>query len=741
MNMKNLIVKKSIFLFIGLLISAFVQAQTTILPANTVWKYKADGTNQGTTWRSTTFNDAAWSSGAAELGYGDAPVTTLTAYKITYYFRKTVSITNPSQYTDFTLKVRRDDGIIIYVNNVEVYRNNMPTGTISYTTRASTSASDDGATVFSTTLASSLFVNGNNVIAAEVHNRSTTSSDITFELQLLANGVTASCNIPDVALFETHNKTATSATAWWVPVTGAVSYNTEYRVRGVGANYSSPVNVTADSVNITGLQPSTNYEFIVQTVCAGGTSAFSSSGWFTTLAGTTCSTPSGLASSSITNTTATLSWGSVTGALSYNIQYRTIGSSSWTTTTSTTTSKAITGLVLGTSYEFQVQTVCSGGNSAFSSSSNFTTTGGGTIGVPQFSHIVVVIGENTNASSVFGSTNAPYINALAAAGASFTQSYAITHPSQPNYLQLYSGSNQGVTNDNVPSSHFTTANLGRELIDVGKTFTMYSEELPSVGSDVATSGGYARKHNPAANWMGTGTNQIPTTTNQPWTAFPTNYSNLPSVSFIAPNQCNDGHDVCAPYSNRVKQYDIWVQNNLDAYKQWCVNNNSLLIVTYDEDDGSGANRITTVFYGAHVALGSYSQTINHYNVLRFLEDANGITTHAGSAASASQINFCWASLRIKNIWRAPIEIDNNITVYPNPVSDNFIIDFKNSGINSCNIKIHNSMGQMCYQKDFSINNSTQLIINRNDILNSKNGIYFLTIGNEFGAITKKLILE
>ena len=261
--------------------------------------------------------------------------------------------------------------------------------------------------------------------------------------------------------------------------------------------------------------------------------------------------------------------------------------------------------------------------------------------VPAFSHIVIVIGENTASGSVFGSSNAPYINALAAAGAKFTNSFAIEHPSQPNYLDLYSGSNQGITNDNLPSAHFTTANLGKELIAAGKTFTTYSDGLPSVGYDGASSGSYARKHNPAANWMGTGTNQIPTTTNQPFTAFPTTFSSLPSVSFVVPDLCHDGHDVCAPLNNSVKQYDTWVQQNLDAYKTWCIANNSLLIVTYDEDDGSSSNKISTVFYGANVAVNTYTQTINHYSILRMMEDAFGITTHAGAAATASLINFCW----------------------------------------------------------------------------------------------------
>ncbi|MEO8712846.1 MAG: alkaline phosphatase family protein [Parafilimonas sp.] len=263
--------------------------------------------------------------------------------------------------------------------------------------------------------------------------------------------------------------------------------------------------------------------------------------------------------------------------------------------------------------------------------------------VPIFSHIVVVIGENTAAGSVFGNSNAPYINALAIQGAKFTNSFAITHPSQPNYIDLYSGNNQGSTNDNLITIKFTSANLGAELINASKTYTTYSDGLPSAGYDGASSGSYARKHNPAANWMGTGTNQIPTSTNQPFTAFPSNYNNLPNVSFVIPDLCHDGHDICPPLNNSVKQYDTWIQQNLDAYKQWCINNNSLLIITYDEDDNSASNKIATVFYGARVATGIYAQTINHYNVLRTLEDANALTTHAGAAATATTINFCWTT--------------------------------------------------------------------------------------------------
>ena len=350
--------------------------------------------------------------------------------------------------------------------------------------------------------------------------------------------------------------------------------------------------------------------------------------------------------------------------------------------------------------------------------------------VPAFSHIVIVMGENTASTAVFGSSSAPYINALAAQGAKFTNSFALSHPSQPNYLQFYSGSNQGITNDNANAIKFTSANLGSELLTAGKTYTTYSDGLPSVGYDGTTSGTYVRKHNPAANWMGTGSNQIPTTTNQPFTAFPTNFNNLPSVSFVVPNMCHDGHDSCAPISNTVLQYDTWVSQNLDAYKQWCINNNSLLIVTYDEDDFTVTNKIATVFYGAHVLVGDYSQTINHYNILRTIEDSNALSSHAGNAATATPIDYCWSALGIDT------NSSNEIEIFPNPVVGDFLNFFESQHIgfeNNQPYTIINLIGQKV----------TSGIIENDkvSIASLKKGAYFIEINEAGKTIVEKFIRE
>ncbi|MBL0138230.1 MAG: hypothetical protein IPP86_06830 [Bacteroidetes bacterium] len=261
--------------------------------------------------------------------------------------------------------------------------------------------------------------------------------------------------------------------------------------------------------------------------------------------------------------------------------------------------------------------------------------------LPTPDHIVIVMMENHAYQEIVGSSAAPYINSLFADQqcALFTQSFGLSHPSQPNYLQFFSGSNQGVVDNNVPDIlPFTTRNLGASLIAAGRTFTGYSEDLPSVGANDSVSGLYARKHNPWVNWQGGSTNGIPSTSNQPYTAFPSNFSLLPTVAFVVPNLVHGMHDGTDP--SRIAIGDSWSQGQLDAYIQWAKTHNSLLVFTFDEDDDLSGQHILTFIIGQHVKPGSYSNTINHYNVLRMVEDMYSLP-HAGAAASATTIDYCW----------------------------------------------------------------------------------------------------
>ncbi|WP_433246583.1 alkaline phosphatase family protein [Streptosporangium sp. CA-135522] len=252
--------------------------------------------------------------------------------------------------------------------------------------------------------------------------------------------------------------------------------------------------------------------------------------------------------------------------------------------------------------------------------------------VPRYDHVVVVIFENTNYSTIKGSANAPYLNSLAAQGALFTNSFGVTHPSQPNYIALFSGSQQGVSNDSCPKN-FTTGNLGQQLLNAGLTFKAYSEGLPSAGYTQCSSGRYVRKHAPWADFPTVGGAAY----HVPFSSFPTDYTKLPTVSFVVPDMCSDMHD-CS-----TKTGDTWLKNNLDKYAQWAKTHNSLLIQTFDEDNFTSVNKIFTTFVGQNVKTGYQSANqIDHYTILRTLEDMYGLPA-LGSAGSKSAVTDVWGS--------------------------------------------------------------------------------------------------
>lgn len=244
--------------------------------------------------------------------------------------------------------------------------------------------------------------------------------------------------------------------------------------------------------------------------------------------------------------------------------------------------------------------------------------------VPDYSHIVVVIEENKAYSQIIGNAAAPYINSLASHGALFTRSFGVTYPSQPNYLALLAGSTFGLTSDSCPHT-FSAANLGSELRAAGLSYSGYSESMPSQGYLGCRSGRYWRKHNPTADFR-----NLPGSVNKTFAQFPSGYAKLPTVSFVDANLVDDMH------SGSIGQGDRWLKAHLGGYLTWAKTHNSLLILTWDTDNRAAGNHIATLFAGAHISPGRYRETINHYNVLRTIEQAYGLP-HVGKSASAAPV--------------------------------------------------------------------------------------------------------
>jgi hypothetical protein len=252
-------------------------------------------------------------------------------------------------------------------------------------------------------------------------------------------------------------------------------------------------------------------------------------------------------------------------------------------------------------------------------------------------HIVIVVEENKAFEQIIGNPAARYINELARSGALLTQSYGVAHPSQPNYIALFSGSTHGLSDDSCPHE-FTDDNLAADLVRHRLHFAIYAEAMPEAGYTGCAFGRYFRKHNPASNWIGA---NVSGTLTRPFTDFPSDYAKLPEVSFIIPDIINDMHDDQPPAS--VAAGDAWLKKNLSGYARWALRHNSLLIVTWDEDDSNHGNRIPTILYGAMVLPGQYDAITNHYDVLRTLTTLFELDALPGLDSTHP----------ITGIWRAP----------------------------------------------------------------------------------------
>jgi acid phosphatase len=250
--------------------------------------------------------------------------------------------------------------------------------------------------------------------------------------------------------------------------------------------------------------------------------------------------------------------------------------------------------------------------------------------VPTPDHVMVVIFENEDAENVLGNPEAPYLTSLAQSGVTFTDAHAETHPSQGNYLALFSGSTHGVDDDECPLS-FSGPNLASQLLEAGRTFVGYSEDLPEAGYTGCDSGDYARKHNPWVNFK-----SLHDSVNQPYSALPTDFAQLPTVSFVVPNLCNSMHDC------DVATGDSWARENLSDYATWALQHDSLLVVTFDEDEDTEDNHIPTFLVGQMIAPGLSDQRIDHYNLLRTMEDMYGLAP-LGQAADAEPLTGIWAA--------------------------------------------------------------------------------------------------
>ena len=265
--------------------------------------------------------------------------------------------------------------------------------------------------------------------------------------------------------------------------------------------------------------------------------------------------------------------------------------------------------------------------------------------LPRPDHVVLVIEENHSFEQIVGNKkDAPYLNELLGQGASLNSFFALRHPSQSNYIQLFSGDRQGVKGDECLDNQppFTAHSLGGELIANGLSFKGYAESMPAAGSTACTAGKYARKHCPWINFA-----DVPQFVSLPFSEFPNDFERLPTLAMVIPDLDDDMHD------GSISEGDTWLETHLSSYVKWATDHNSLLIITWDEDNKHcglfhgpcdtkpPSNRIPTILVGPMVKQGIVSDTqYTHLDLLRTLEAMYGLPFLAGSQ-KATPITDIW----------------------------------------------------------------------------------------------------
>jgi hypothetical protein len=237
--------------------------------------------------------------------------------------------------------------------------------------------------------------------------------------------------------------------------------------------------------------------------------------------------------------------------------------------------------------------------------------------------VVVVVMENEERSAIISSKQAPYLTRLARTSAGAPRSYAIRHPSLPNYLALVSGSTQGISEDCTDCQAKGT-NLGDQLSARGVSWRSYLEGLPKPCFMGASAGRYARKHDPFSYWPSTRCGHRAS-----FTALDRDLrrGTLPAFALVVPDLCHDMHDCSVAVGDRF--LSVLVPRLLKG-----LGPHGYLVLTFDEGSSSvrGGGRITTIVAGAGAVRGRELRTpVTHYGVLRTIEDTFGLA-HLGAAA-------------------------------------------------------------------------------------------------------------
>lgn len=259
---------KYLFFVILITFSKEIIADSTFVQLHDNWKYFDAGFEPAPNWKTIGYNDSSWASGFAELGYGDGDENTVVSYGpdpndkyVTTYFRKTIFISDPSDFASYHLSLYRDDGAIVYLNGNEVLRSNMTASSVSYSTPAYSDAVDDGAVPQTIVLLPTAFQSGINIIAVEVHQFDQASSDLSFDMELKGYGYYVPLLVRQPYLQKVSSDAVSVRWRTDVPCYSEVKYGNH--PDSLLMHVVDSALVTEHELRITGLQPQQKYFYAV----------------------------------------------------------------------------------------------------------------------------------------------------------------------------------------------------------------------------------------------------------------------------------------------------------------------------------------------------------------------------------------------------------------------------------------------------------------------------------------------
>jgi acid phosphatase len=259
---------------------------------------------------------------------------------------------------------------------------------------------------------------------------------------------------------------------------------------------------------------------------------------------------------------------------------------------------------------------------------------------------MVIMEENQGYAATLGSCGSgspdPYLCSLASTYASATAWYGVEHPSQPNYVDIASGGNQGCTSDFcVPASAYSAPDLGGQLSSAGIPWTAYMESMPSACYTGNQSGEYVLKHNPFVVFQA---DMPPNACHiQPYPGATglvaaLDSSSAPDFVWITPNLNDDMHD------GTIQQADQWLQTDLAGVltSSWFRANGTVLITMDEGTDNSGCcggaagGQVPMVVISSNAkGRGNFATPGDHYGTLRTIEEAYGLARLGAAANSAN----------------------------------------------------------------------------------------------------------